>query len=88
MEVPVGGAVHEDVTVTTYEPCPFCDGTGQRVVPPPARARGGSGKLNHRGRSHGYESTYKIGCRCELCRAAHREGTARRKRERQHGDSR
>jgi hypothetical protein len=58
------------------EPCPFCDGTGQRPLAPPPRPRGG---YKHRGRTHGYESTYGAGCRCELCRAAHRQGTARRR---------
>ena len=63
-----------------FEQCPFCHGTGRRVVPPPPRKRGGTTK---RGRTHGYESTYQSGCRCELCRAARREGERRRKLRRE-----
>ena len=60
-----------------FEPCPHCHGTGFRVTPPPPKARGGQ---KGRGRTHGYESTYGYGCRCDLCKAAHREGWKRRKR--------
>jgi hypothetical protein len=58
------------------EPCPFCHGTGKRIKPPPPKTSGG--QPNKHGRTHGYESTYVAGCRCDLCRAAHREGKKRR----------
>lgn len=58
------------------EPCPHCNGTGRRIVPPEPQPKGGQ---TRRGRTHGYESTYAAGCRCDVCRAAHREGVARRK---------
>ncbi len=60
------------------EPCPHCEGTGFRVVPPPPANRGSNGRKG-KGRRCGYESTYAAGCRCDLCRAAHREGVARRR---------
>lgn len=62
------------------EPCPHCDGTGRRAVPPAPGPRGGT-QLGHTlgGKQHGYEATYTTGCRCDLCRAAHRVGAARRK---------
>lgn len=56
------------------EPCPYCDGTGRRAVPPPIEAGGHMrGKKLGAGPRHGYESTYQGGCRCTFCRAAHRE---------------
>lgn len=65
--------------MTDAEPCSFCAGTGQRPVPPPPRPPGRPpGGV---GRTHGYLSTYNVGCRCDLCRAANRE-YARRRRER------
>jgi len=63
------------------EPCPHCGGTGQRVVPPPPMTQGEPRTPPGSGRRHGYEATYAAGCRCDLCRAAHREGQARRKRK-------
>lgn len=59
--------------------CPHCDGTGKRIVPPPPRPHGGD---LGRGRTHGYEGTYQAGCRCALCRAAHRDYSAELKRRR------
>jgi hypothetical protein len=70
--------------VTATEPCPYCDGTGRRIVPPPPKPVGGTGK---RGRNHGYEATYMDGCRCELCKAAHREGDKRRARARRRAEA-
>ena len=66
------------MTKLPVESCPFCNGTGLRVVAPPPGKRGGWNRRG-KGRRHGYESTYQAGCRCEWCRAAHRTGAARRK---------
>lgn len=60
------------------EECPHCEGTGRRIVPPPAMSGPGLSAGNG-GRTHGYESTYIAGCKCMACRAAHREGVKRRK---------
>ena len=67
--------------MTTMEPCPHCDGTGTRITPPPPMpSRGTSPGRKNGVRRHGYESTYQWGCRCELCRAAHREYSRQRQR--------
>lgn len=60
------------------EPCPHCDGTGERLVPPPPARRGGQRRTGQR--RHGYAGTYTAGkCRCDLCRAAWREYVRNRK---------
>lgn len=64
--------------MTGTEPCPWCDGTGRRLVPPPPDTRGGR---RTGGRRHGYVATYTWGCRCELCRAAWRVYHAKRRRD-------
>lgn len=70
--------------MTDTEPCPYCHGSGTRIVPPPPKKRGGQ---VGRGRSHGYESTYSAGCHCPLCTAAHREADTRRRRRKQAADA-
>ena len=62
------------------EPCPVCRGSGFRLVPPPGEPRPGA-HANRKGRRHGFESTYSYGCRCDLCKAAHRQYRAKRVRE-------
>lgn len=64
-----------------YEPCPYCQGTGRRIKPPPPMPRGGPKTKPGTGPRHGYESSYAAGCRCDLCKAARREGVRRRNRE-------
>lgn len=62
------------------EPCPHCQGSGRRLVPPAPRQRGYQpGTHGRPGRTHGLEATYAAGCRCELCRAGRREAARRRK---------
>lgn len=67
------------MTKPVTEPCPFCDGTGRRLVAPPAQPGPGYQVRRNSGPTHGYESTYMAGCRCDLCRAARRAGSARRR---------
>lgn len=63
--------------MASWETCPFCDGTGRRISPPEQSRPGGSTDtrfgVRGSGPRHGYESTYQQGCRCDLCRAGHRE---------------
>lgn len=61
----------------TIKACGYCRGTGTRIKAPPPKQRGGQ---TTPGKTHGYESTYVCGCRCPLCRAAHRDGNARRRK--------
>lgn len=77
-----------------FESCPHCNGTGQRVIPPPPEPRPGFPAGGKRGvRRHGHVSTYQgrggknrtgdpeidDGCRCDLCKAAWRKYVANRK---------
>lgn len=71
--------------VPETEPCPFCDGTGERLKPPPPLNRGYNADRTPGVRRHGYSGTYSNGCRCEACRAAWREASARWKARRREG---
>jgi hypothetical protein len=50
---------------------------GKVTTPPPPALRRGQ-TANRSGRTHGYESTYMSGCRCDACRSAHTVNARRR----------
>lgn len=67
-----GSSVRNSQEVSATEPCPYCDGTGERAVLTAPTPKATGRPPGNTVAQHGSNAKYTGGCRCRPCKDAHR----------------